>query len=71
MENEIDPQAIKKFSKTTSGFVTQYFERDKDGLAVCTGQDFIAGSDVDFENEQGEPIEAQEDAYQPFNMTVD
>jgi hypothetical protein len=65
-----DEDKKHKFSKTTSGFVTQTFERDHEGIPKCTGQEFICGSDVDFEDEDGEPCEAQEDAYQPYIMRL-
>ena len=60
-----------EFNKITDGFVIQTFKRDSDGKAVCTEQNFICGSDVDFEDMQGEVIDSQEDAYQPFTMKVD
>ncbi len=56
-----------KTRKTTVGFVVQVYDT-KTGR--CIEQDFIAGDQVDYEDEHGEPIEWQEqpEAYQPFDM---
>lgn len=71
MAKEKDPQVVEEFNKITVGYVVQYFKRDKDGLAVCTGQDFCGGDDVEFEDADGKAILPQDDAYQTFDMTVD
>lgn len=47
----------KKFTKTTIGFVTQFYEETEDGKFVCTSLDFICGDQVDYEGEDQEPIE--------------
>ncbi len=61
---------VEKFNKITVGFVVQSFKKNADGKFICTSQDFIAGDDVQFENVKGEPIEAPDHEYQPFNMTL-
>ena len=55
--------------KITVGFVVQTYST-KDGTHVCTGQEFVAGDQVDYEDENGEPIEVDvtKENYQPFNM---
>ena len=55
------------FKKITVGFVIQ----DYDDKGICVGQEFIAGDQVDWENEKGDKIPAPEGkgfAYQPFDM---
>lgn len=52
------------FKKITTGFVIQTY-RDK----KCIGQEFIAGDQVDWENEKGEGVPYQENhEYQCFDM---
>ena len=60
----------KKYSKKTVGFVTQFYEENDDGLFVCISQEFIAGDQVDYETEDGTPIEidTKKEEYQPFHM---
>ena len=54
----------KKLTKIIDGFVRQTFGID----GKCTHQEFIAG-DVDWENEDGEPINPpSNETYQPFEM---
>lgn len=60
---------IKK--KITIGFVIQTYNED----GKCTGQEFVAGDQVDWEDENGEPIDApvqtaswRDYEYQPFDM---
>ena len=53
-----------KFQKITHGFVIQNFDDEGN----CTGQEFIAGDQVEYEDEQGEPIHCPEYNYQPFHM---
>ena len=54
-----------KYKKITTGFVIQDYE---DGQ--CTGQEFIAGDQVDRENAHGESVEIdkEKEKYQPFDM---
>jgi len=56
-----------RINKTTVGFVTQVFDTE---TGRCIEQTFIAGDQVDYEDEDGEPVDWREgpDAYQPFNM---
>ena len=61
---------MEKFTKITVGFVTQSYEKSDAGKFICTGQEFIAGDDVQFENVKGESIETPEHEYQQFNMTL-
>ena len=61
---------MEKFDKITVGFVVQSFKKNADGKFICTSQDFIAGDDVQYEDVKGEPIEAPDHEYQPFNMTL-
>ena len=48
------------FRKFTTGQVVQTFE-EKKGKYVCTDQEFVAGDQVDYEDEDGEPLLADED----------
>lgn len=59
----------KKFKKITTGFVVQDYE-EKNGRFVCVGQEFIAGDQVDYEDEMGESVEVDtlKEDYQPFDM---
>ena len=61
---------MDKFNKITVGFVIQTFARTPEGNFVCTGQEFIAGDQVDYEDAKGRPIEPPEHKYQPYNMTL-
>jgi len=56
-----------KVNKTTTGFVIQTFDTD---TGRCVSQQFIAGDQVDYEDENGDPVEWEEapKAYQPFEM---
>ena len=60
---------MKTFNKITTGFVVQVFKQVKGKKFVCTNQTFIAGDDVQFEDLEGNPIEAVE-AYEPFTMSL-
>lgn len=51
-------------NKITTGFVIQQFDTE---TRQFVGQEFIAGGEVDFEDENGQPIEAF-DEYLPFEM---
>lgn len=52
--------------KITTGFVIQTFDKD-DGVHVCIDQEFVAGDTVDYEDEDGNPIDSWTE-YQPFDM---
>ena len=52
-------------NKITSGFVVQEY----DDSGTCVAQEFIAGDDVQWEDDDENPIEAPEHLYQPFYMT--
>jgi len=53
--------------KITTGFVIQTYD-SKTGR--CIGQEFVAGDEVEYEDEHGQSVDWTEeaDAYQPFNM---
>ena len=61
-------RTLVMITKTTTGFVTQTY----DDKGKCTGQEFVAGDQVDWEDENGEPVdECDYDVtfeYQPFDM---
>jgi len=61
---------MEKFTKITVGFVTQSYEKNAAGKFICTGQEFIAGDQVDYENIDGNTITPPEHDYQPFNMSL-
>ncbi len=61
---------MDKFNKITTGFVVQSFEKNNKGKFVCVSQEFIAGDQVDYENEEGKPIEKPDYKYQSYNMTL-
>jgi len=51
--------------KITVGFVVQDYNENGE----CTGQEFVAGDQVDWEDENGDIIvPPQNEAYQPFEM---
>ena len=52
-------------NKITTGFVVQIFDTEKN---TCIGQDFIAGDQVEIENEYGESIDGTDLPYHPFTM---
>lgn len=52
-------------AKTTVGFVVQNFDDD----GKCISQSFIAGDQVDWEDENGDPIDEPDNVeYFPFEM---
>lgn len=60
---------MDNFTKITTGWVTQYFRPNEDGMSVCTSQKFTAGDIVEYEDDYQEPIKPQDDyEYQPFDM---
>ena len=69
-QTTIDLSDTLEFNKVTTGFVCQKFRKDESGKFVCIHQEFIAGDDVQFETLKGDPVEAPEHDYQPFNMTL-
>ena len=61
---------MDKFNKVTVGFVVQNFQKNDKGNFVCVSQEFIAGDQVDYENEEDNPIDKPDYTYQPYNMTL-
>ena len=61
---------MEKFTKITVGFVTQSYEKNAAGKFICTGQEFIAGDQVDYEDANGNAVTPPEHDYQPFNMSL-
>jgi len=61
---------MEKFTKITVGFVTQSYEKNAAGKFICTGQEFIAGDQVDYEDSDGNTIKAPEHDYQSFEMKL-
>lgn len=60
--------------KITVGFVIQDYKKLSNGTLVCTGQEFIAGDQVDYEDNRGEHIDITDlhvetkEVYCPFDM---
>lgn len=69
-QTQLDLLDFIEFNKITAGFVSQKFQRQDDGKFICTWQEFIASDDVQYENVNGEAIEAPEHEYQPFEMSL-
>jgi len=69
-QTKLDLSDYIEFNKVTTGFVVQKYRKNSAGKFTCINQEFIAGDDVQFENTKGDPIEAPEHEYQPFNMTM-
>jgi hypothetical protein len=61
---------MDKFTKITVGFVVQTFEKNAGGNFVCTGQEFIASDQCDYEDVEGNPITPPDYEYQPYDMTL-
>ena len=61
---------MKTHKKITTGFVIQDYITLPNGTLVCQNQSFVAGEQVDYENEVGEPIEVDttKEVYCPFGM---
>ncbi len=51
-------------NKTTIGFVTQFYDDE----GKCTSQEFVAGDQVDWEDEDGETCDVPEHEYHTFDM---
>lgn len=62
---------MQKFTKITTGFVVQNYEKNKAGEFVCSSQEFIAGDQVDYEDENGNVISPPEHKYQQFKMVTE
>jgi hypothetical protein len=52
-------------NKITTGFVIQEFDEKTE---KCVNQDFVAGDEVVWENEDGEVLSNAPETYFPFNM---
>jgi len=61
---------MDKFTKITVGFVVQTFKKDDKGRFVCTKQEFIAGDQCDYEDEEGNSVVPPDYEYQPYDMTL-
>jgi len=62
---------MNKFVKITVGFVHQTFSKNTEGKFVCTDQAFIAGDECEYEDLEGNPLDAvPEYCYQPYDMTL-
>ena len=59
---------MDNFVKIVNGWVQQYYEPNKDGIFVCTSQEFIAGDNVYCENDGGNVIDQPNHKYQPYGM---
>ena len=66
---DIENDEIIKYKKITVGFVIQEFTLQDDKF-VCIEQSFIAGDQVDMEDEDGDSvdIDVSKEVYQPFGM---
>lgn len=51
--------------KITHGFVTQKWDAE---TGKFLGQEFTAGDEVEYEDENGDSIDEQEPEYRPFDM---
>ena len=61
---------MEKFTKITVGFVTQSYDKNAADKFICTGQEFIAGDQVDYEDTNGNTITPPTHDYQPFEMVL-
>jgi len=60
---------MEMFKKITAGYVIQTFRKNKEGLFVCTNQEFVASDQVEYQDGQENFIDPPEFyEYQPFNM---
>jgi len=59
---------MDNFIKITMGWVRQYYERNEDGVFVCTGQEFEVGDLCEFADDGGCPLDPQEHQYYPYEM---
>jgi len=51
-------------TKITVGFVIQDYNED----GICTSAEFVAGDQVDWENDEGNPVDEPSHTYFPFEM---
>jgi len=60
---------MKEHSKITVGFVVQKFVTIGE-KHICVSQNFVAGDQIDYKDENGEPItiDTTKEQYQPFDM---
>ncbi|MBW8017926.1 MAG: hypothetical protein FVQ82_17280 [Planctomycetes bacterium] len=61
---------MEKFTKITVGFVAQTYEKNIAGKLVCVDQEFIAGDQVDYEDDEGNTITPPEYECQSFEMPL-
>jgi transposase-like protein len=61
---------FKEHNKITTGYVIQNYITLPNGTLVCVGQEFIAGDQVDYENDVSEPVtvDVDKEVYCPFEM---
>jgi len=59
-----------KFKKITTGFVIQEYITLSNDTSICQSQHFVAGDPVDYEDDNGNPIEVdtEKEVYCPFEM---
>ena len=67
---ETKKEAPKKFRKITVGFVIQEYQTEVDGTHTPINQEFVSGDQVDYEDQDDNPITPPEHPYQQFNMTL-
>lgn len=73
MINLMKGTIMDKFTKRTAGFVIQTFEKNHKEQFVCTHQEFVAGDQCDYFNDQYALIlrgGVPEYKYQPYTMTL-
>ena len=63
-------KAFETHNKITTGYVIQNYITLPNGALVCVGQEFIAGDQVDYENDVSEFVEVDtsKEVYCPFEM---
>ena len=60
---------MDNFIKVTTGHVMQYYEKNQDGIFVCTGQDFTSDDDpCEYVDDGDCPIDPPEYEYQAYDM---
>jgi hypothetical protein len=61
---------METYTKVTIGFVTQTFTKKDDGNFICTDQEFIAGDEVNYEDDMGDAVEVDtsKELYQDMSM---
>lgn len=58
------------FTKITTGYVIQRYQRNDRGRFTCTYQEFVPDDNVKFENPAGKPIAPPDHDYQPYHMAL-